>query len=443
MRIQLSDHFTYKRLLRFVTPSIVMMLCTSVYSIVDGLFVSNFVGKTPFAAVNLIFPILMAISTVGFMLGTGGSAIVSMTLGTGQREKANQYFSMLVYAGIVLSIVLSVLGFIFMPAIAAALGAEGELLEYTILYGRILVAGQTAFILQNMFQSFFPVAEKPTLSLKISIAAGLTNFALDALFIIVFQWGLAGAAAATVMGQVVGGIVPLVYFFRKNSSLLRLTKTRFEGIIFFKACTNGSSEMLTNLSTSLVNVLYNLQLMKLAGENGIAAYGVIMYIYFIFAAIFIGYSIGGSPVISYHYGAGNYGELKNLFKMSLTIIGVAGVTLTALAEVLALPLTKIYVSYDAELLEMTCRGFRLYALAFLFGGFNAFGSSFFTALGDGLVSAAISFLRTLVFQVSVILILPSFLGLDGVWLAIGVAEILALGVTITFFAAKRKKYQYI
>lgn len=443
MKIQLSDHFTYKRLLRFVTPSIVMMLCTSLYSIVDGLFVSNFVGKTPFAAVNLIFPILTAISTVGFMLGTGGSAIVSMTLGTGQREKANQYFSMLVYAGIVLSIILSVPGFIFMPTIAAALGAEGELLEYTILYGRILVAGQTAFILQNMFQSFFPVAEKPTLSLKISVAAGLTNFALDALFIIVFQWGLAGAAAATVMGQIVGGVVPLIYFLRKNNSLLRLTKTRFDGRVFLKACTNGFSEMLTNLSTSLVNVLYNLQLMKIAGENGIAAYGVIMYIYFIFAAIFIGYSIGGSPVISYHYGAGNHGELKNLFKMSLTIIGVAGVVLTVLAEALALPLTRIYVSYDAELLEMTCHGFRLYALAFLFGGFNAFGSSFFTALGDGLVSAAISFLRTLVFQVAVIMILPSILGLDGVWLAIGAAEILSLGVTVTFFVVKRKKYHYM
>lgn len=443
MKIQLSDHFTYKRLLRFVTPSIVMMLCTSLYSIVDGLFVSNFVGKTPFAAVNLIFPILTAISTVGFMLGTGGSAIVSMTLGTGQREKANRYFSMLVYAGIVLSIILSVPGFIFMPAIAAALGAEGELLEYTILYGRILVAGQTAFILQNMFQSFFPVAEKPTLSLKISVAAGLTNFALDALFIIVFQWGLAGAAAATVMGQIVGGVVPLIYFLRKNNSLLRLTKTRFDGRVFLKACTNGFSEMLTNLSTSLVNVLYNLQLMKIAGENGIAAYGVIMYIYFIFAAIFIGYSIGGSPVISYHYGAGNHGELKNLFKMSLTIIGIAGVVLTVLAEALALPLTRIYVSYDAELLEMTCHGFRLYALAFLFGGFNAFGSSFFTALGDGLVSAAISFLRTLVFQVAVIMILPSILGLDGVWLAIGAAEILSLGVTVTFFVVKRKKYHYV
>lgn len=442
MRIQLSDHFTYKKLLRFVAPSIVMMLCTSLYSIVDGLFVSNFVGKTPFAAVNLIFPILMAMSTVGFMLGTGGSAIVSMTLGTGQREKANQYFSMLVYAGILLSVLLSILGFLFMPSIAAALGAEGELLKYTILYGRILVSGQTAFILQNMFQSFFPVAEKPELSLKISIAAGLTNFALDALFIIVFKWGLAGAAAASVMGQVVGGIVPLIYFLRKNNSLLRLTKTKFEGRILLKACTNGSSEMLTNLSTSLVNVLYNLQLMRLAGENGIAAYGVIMYIYFIFAAIFIGYSIGGSPVISYHYGAGNRGELKNLFKMSLSIIGAAGIVLTILAEVLALPLTKIYVSYDAELLAMTCRGFRLYSLAFLFSGFNSFGSSFFTALGDGAVSAAISFLRTLVFQVAVILVLPALLGLDGVWLAIGVAEILALGVTIAFFVTKRKKYGY-
>lgn len=442
MRIQLSDHFTYQKLLRFVAPSIVMMICTSVYSIVDGLFVSNFVGKTAFAAVNLIFPVLMAMSTVGFMLGTGGSAIVSMTLGTGQREKANRYFSMLIYAGIVLSIALSVFGFLFMPAIGSALGAKGALLENTVLYGRILIAGQTAFILQNMFQSFFPVAEKPELSLKISVAAGLTNFALDALFIIIFKWGLAGAAAATVMGQVVGGILPLFYFSRRNSSLLRLTKAGFEGRILLKACTNGSSEMLTNLSTSLVNMLYNLQLMKIAGENGLAAYGVIMYIYFIFASIFIGYSIGGSPVISYHYGAGHSKELKNLFKMSLSIIGTAGIVLTALAQVLALPLTKIYVGYDAELLQMTCRGFRLYSLAFLFGGFNSFGSSFFTALGDGAVSAAISCLRTLVFQVAVILLLPSLLGLDGVWLAIGAAEVLALGVTAAFLVAKRKKYRY-
>lgn len=442
MRIQLSDHFTYQKLLRFVAPSIVMMICTSVYSIVDGLFVSNFVGKTAFAAVNLIFPVLMAMSTVGFMLGTGGSAIVSMTLGTGQREKANRYFSMLIYAGIVLNIALSVFGFLFMPAIGSALGAKGALLENTVLYGRILIAGQTAFILQNMFQSFFPVAEKPELSLKISVAAGLTNFALDALFIIIFKWGLAGAAAATVMGQVVGGILPLFYFSRRNSSLLRLTKAGFEGRILLKACTNGSSEMLTNLSTSLVNMLYNLQLMKIAGENGLAAYGVIMYIYFIFASIFIGYSIGGSPVISYHYGAGHRKELKNLFKMSLSIIGTAGIVLTALAQILALPLTKIYVGYDAELLQMTCRGFRLYSLAFLFGGFNSFGSSFFTALGDGAVSAAISCLRTLVFQVAVILLLPSLLGLDGVWLAIGAAEVLALGVTAAFLVAKRKKYRY-
>lgn len=442
MRIQLSDHFTYQKLLRFVAPSIVMMICTSVYSIVDGLFVSNFVGKTAFAAVNLIFPVLMAMSTVGFMLGTGGSAIVSMTLGTGQSEKANRYFSMLIYAGIVFSIALSVFGFLFMPAIGSALGAKGALLENTVLYGRILIAGQTAFILQNMFQSFFPVAEKPELSLKISVAAGLTNFALDALFIIIFKWGLAGAAAATVMGQVVGGILPLFYFSRRNSSLLRLTKTGFEGRILLKACTNGSSEMLTNLSTSLVNMLYNLQLMKIAGENGLAAYGVIMYIYFIFASIFIGYSIGGSPVISYHYGAGHSKELKNLFKMSLSVIGTAGIVLTALAQVLALPLTKIYVGYDAELLQMTCRGFRLYSLAFLFGGFNSFGSSFFTALGDGAVSAAISCLRTLVFQVAVILLLPSLLGLDGVWLAIGAAEVLALGVTAAFLVAKRKKYRY-
>lgn len=442
MRIQLSDHFTYKKLLRYTTPSIIMMLFTSIYSIVDGLFVSNFVGKTPFAALNLIYPILMALSTVGFMLGTGGAAIVSIALGAGQLEKANQYFSMMIYTGIFLGVALSIPGFLFMPQIGTALGAQGELLEYLVLYGRILVAGQTAFILQIMFQSFAPVAEKPALSLKTSIASGLINFALDALFIIVFQWGLAGAALATVAGQLVGSVTPLLYFSRKNSSLLRLTKARFESAILLKACTNGSSELLTNLSSSLVNVLYNFQLMRIAGENGVAAYGVIMYIYFIFTAVFIGYSLGSSPLVSYHYGAGNHGELKNLLHMSLVLIGIGGTVLTALAELLALPLTKTYVSYDAELLAMTCRGFRLYSLSFLFGGFNAFGSSFFTALGDGAVSAAISFLRTLVFQTAVILFLPFLLGLDGVWLAIGLAELLALGVTTAFFLTKKKKYRY-
>lgn len=442
MRIQLSDHFTYKRLLQFVISPILMMICTSLYGIVDGVFVSNYVGKTPFAAVNLILPVCMALGTMGTMIGTGGSAIVSQVLGEGKKEEADKYFSLLVYFSIILSVVLSVIGFISARSIAVALDAKGELLKNCVVYSRILFISLPAFILQNVFQSFFVTAEKPALSLKISILAGVTNIALDYLFIAVFHWGLAGAAIATGIGQVVGGFVPLFYFARKNGSLLQLTKTKFNGKVLLKTFGNGSSEMVTNLSTSVVNILYNIQLIKLAGENGIAAYGIIMYVNFIFMAIYFGYSIGSAPIIGYHYGAANYNELKNLFRKSIFLMGGAGVVLTVLAEILTVPLVTIFASYDAKLFAMTVRGFRLYSLAFTVMGINVWGSSFFTALGNGVISAAISFLRTLVFQIAVVLILPIFLGIDGIWLAIVAAELLALIFTIIFFITKRKKYHY-
>lgn len=442
MRIQLSDHFTYKKLLRFVISPILMMICTSLYSIVNGFFVSNYVGKTPFAAVNLIMPVCMALGTIGTMIGTGGSALVSMTLGEGKQKDANRYFSMLVLFAIIMSILLSIIGFIFARPIAIALGATEELLENCVIYSRILFIALTAFVLQNMFQSFFVTAEKPSLSLKISVLAGVTNVVLDFFFIAVFQWGLAGAAIATGLGQVVGGFIPLIYFARKNDSLLQLVKTRLEGKVLKKTFGNGASEMVTNLSTSLVNILYNFQLMKLAGENGVAAYGIIMYVNFIFMAIFFGYSIGSAPIISYHYGAANHDELKNVFRKSITLMSSTGVLLAILAELLTVPLVTIFASYDAELFAMTCHGFRLYSLAFAIMGINVWGSAFFTALGNGIVSATISFLRTLVFQIVVILILPMLLGIDGIWLAIVVAELLALIFTIGFFGWNRKKYHY-
>lgn len=442
MRIQLSDHFSYKRLIRFVLSPILMMIFTSLYSIVDGFFVSNFVGKTPFAALNLIFPVSMAIGTIGFMIGTGGSAIVSKTLGEGKQQLANEYFSLLIYAAAVIAILLSVIGFVFTPQISRALGADGELLDNCIIYGRILFAAEAAFILQNIFQNFFITAERPDLSLKVSVAAGLTNAFLDFLFIAVFQWGLAGAALATALGQVAGSVIPLIYFSRKNNSLLRLTRTRFDKHILIKTCLNGSSEMVSNLSASLVNILYNFQLMNLAGEDGVAAYGVIMYVNFIFTAVFIGYSIGSAPVAGFHYGAGNKDELKNLFHKSLVLMGAAGIILTLAAELFSSPLVKIFVSYDAELFAMTVRGFRLYSLAFPIMGINIWGSGFFTALGNGAVSAAISFLRTFLFQVAVVLILPLLLGIDGIWLSIVAAELLALMVTSAFLFGKRKHYGY-
>lgn len=443
MAIQLSDHFTYRRLLRFVLPSIVMMIFTSVYSVVDGLFVSNYVGKTQFAAVNLIMPFLMILGAVGFMIGTGGSALVAKTLGEGDKERANRYFSFLVYTTLISGIVLAVLGIAFMRPIAALLGAEGEMLDYCVVYGSIILIALPAFMLQNTFQSFLITAEKPQIGLVITVIAGVTNIILDAVFIAVFNFGVAGAAVATAISQCVGGIVPLIYFLRKNKSLLRLTKAKFEGKILWKACTNGSSEFLTNISTSVVNMLYNAQLMSIAGENGVAAYGVIMYVNFIFIAIFIGYSLGSAPIIGYHHGAENYGELKGMFKKSLILVGSAGVVLAALAVVLSAPLSKLFVGYDQELFEMTSRGFRMYAVSFVMCGFSIFGSSFFTALNNGIVSAAISFLRTLVFQILAVLILPMLLGIDGIWLAISAAELLALIVTVIFFITMRKKYRYV
>ena len=442
MRIQLSEHFTYSKLLRFTLPSIVMMIFTSIYGVVDGVFVSNFVGKTPFAAVNLIMPLLIILGALGFMIGTGGTAIVAKTLGEGKPELANQYFSLLVYTGLIGGTAVGVLGIVFVRPVAAALGAEGQMLEDCVLYSRIILAANPFFILQNIFQSFFVTAEKPKLGLYVTVGAGVTNIVLDALLVAVFPMGLAGAAAATALSQTVGGLVPVFYFLRKNDSLLRLTKTKLYGKILLKTCTNGSSELMSNISASVVTILYNLQLMRLAGEDGIAAYGAIMYVAFIFAAIFIGYAVGSAPIISFHYGAENTEELKSLLRKSVVLAAGAGAAMALLATLASAPLSKIFVGYDQDLYQMTVHGFRLFAFSFLLSGFNIFGSSFFTALNNGLISALISFLRTLIFQCASVLILPIFLGLDGVWLSIAAAEAAAFAVTLICLAANRRTYQY-
>lgn len=442
MKIQLSDHFTYKRLLRFVMPSVMMIICTSVYGIVDGFFVSNYVGKTPFAAINLIMPLLMGLGTIGFMIGAGGSAIVSKTMGEGKEELANQYFSMLVWVALGLGTILSVLVFILIRPITLAFGAEGELLENCVVYGRILLCVMPAFILQFVFQSFFITAEKPGLNLQIQLAAGVANGILDYLFIVVFSWGLAGAALATAAGQVIGGVVPVFYFIRKNDSRLRLARARFEKGILAKALANGSSEMVTNLSVSIVSILYNFKLMMAAGEDGVAAYGIIMYVNIVFMAIFLGYAIGSAPVVGFHYGAGNHDELRNMFRKSIVLMAGAGIVMFGIAELTAVPLVMIFAGYDEGLMELTVHGFRLYALSFLMMGVNVWASAFFTALGNGVVSAAISFCRTLVFQVIVIFILPLILGMDGIWLGVGAAELLALGVSIVFLVGEKKRYRY-
>lgn len=442
MKIQLSDHFDYRKLLRFTLPSIVMMIFTSIYGVVDGFFVSNFVGKTPFAAVNFIMPFLMILGAVGFMFGTGGSALIAITMGTGDKERANRLFSLFVYVSAVCGVVIGVLGIVLIRPVAALLGAEGVLLDNCVLYGRVILIALPAFILQYEFQSFFITAEKPQLGLAVTVAAGMTNIILDGLFVGFLRWGLAGAAAATAFSQAVGGIIPLVYFSRPNTSLLRLTGTRFDGRALLKVCINGSSELMANISMSVVGMLYNLQLMKYAGEDGVAAYGVLMYVSMIFFAAFIGYSVGAAPVVSYHYGAGNQEELKGLLKRSLVLIGVFSVGMLGLGEGMARPLSLIFVGYDAELLELTLKGFFVYSFSFLFAGIAVYGSSFFTALGNGLVSALISFLRTLVFQVAAVLLFPLVWGIEGIWISIVAAELMAAVVTIMFLAGMRGKYHY-
>ncbi len=442
MDIRLSDHFTYKRLLRFTLPSITMMVFSSIYGVVDGFFVSNYVGKTPFAAVNFIYPVLMILGTIGFMFGTGGSALVAKTLGEGKKEQANRYFSMFIYIAAALGILLVVLGLLLLRPLAELLGASGEMLENCVRYGRIIVVALPAFILQMAFQSFLITAELPQLGLWVTVAAGVTNMALDGLFVAVFRWGLEGAAAATAMSQVVGGIIPLCYFFRPRKGLLRLTRFSFDGPALLRGCLNGSSELMTNISMSLVSMLYNTQLIRYAGEDGVAAYGVLMYVNMIFLAAFIGYSAGSAPVVSYHYGAGNHEELHGLLKRSLVLIGIFSVSMLALGEVLAGPLSRLFVGYDAELLALTARGFLIFSFSFLFTGMSIFGSSFFTALNDGLTSALISFLRTLVFQTAAVMILPVFLDVDGLWLSIVVAEMVSFVITLLFLALKRKKYHY-
>ena len=443
MQIQLSDHFTYKKLFRYVLPSILMMLFTSTYSVVDGFFVSNFVGKTAFAAVNLIMPLLLGVSSVGFMLGTGGSAIVSMTLGQGKKDMANRYFSMIVYATFVLGCLFATAGFTLCPIVARSLGATGELLGFSVTYGRILFAAIPFYMMQTMFQSFFVVAEKPKYNLKVTVAAGLTNIVLDYVLIKVLGWGIQGAAWATAVSYLVGSIVPLIYFFRQhNSSPLRLGATGWYGRIFVKTCTNGSSEMVSNLSASVVGFLYNLQLMKYAGEDGVAAYGVLMYAGFIFVAIFIGYSIGSSPIVSYHYGAGNKTELHNMFRKGLTLMTVGGLVLVGLGELAARPVVALFTSYDVALMEMTVFAARICTLSFVFAAVNIWGSGFFTALNNGLVSALISFLRILVFQVTTILLLPLLFGLNGVWFSMVTADFLATVVTVMFLVRLRRRYGY-
>ncbi len=442
MKISISDHFTYKKLLLFTLPSICMMVFSSIYGVVDGFFVSNFAGEVPFTAVNFIMPFLMMLGAVGFMFGTGGSALVAKTLGEGDSEKANNIFSLVVFVSMICGVVLSIAGCFFIRPVASLLGAKGEVLENCVVYGRIILAALPAFVLQMEFQSLMVTAEKPKLGLAVTVAAGCTNIVLDALLVGVCKGGLIGAALATALSQVVGGVVPVIYFLRPNTSLLRLKRTSFDGKALIKTCTNGSSELMSNISMSLVGMLYNVQLYKYAGDYGVAAYGVIMYVGFIFISAFIGFSVGIAPIVGFNFGAGNKSELKGIFKKSLFIICIGAVSMVSICYAFSTPLSKLFVGYNQELLKLTCDAFDIYALVFLLSGFAIFSSGFFTALNDGLTSAIISFLRTVLFQIAAVLLLPLVWGIDGIWWSVVVADVMAVAVSAAFIFVKRKKYGY-
>ena len=442
-KIQLSDHFTYGKLLRFTLPSIVMMVFTSIYSVVDGFFISNFAGKTAFAALNLIWPFLMILGGMGFMIGTGGTALVSRYLGAGQKERARRYFSMLVEFTVVLGLILTAIGLIFMEPIARFLGATEEMIPDCVLYGRIVIAFNVAFMFQNVFQSFLIAAEKPRLGLVATVSAGVTNMILDALLVGVFRWGLAGAALATGLSQTVGAVIPMVFFLnRENGSALHFSFTPMEAHPLLQACGNGASELMSNISGSIAAMVYNFQLLKFLGEDGVSAYGVIMYVGFIFVAIFVGYSIGSAPIISFHFGAENREELKNMFRKSYLLMAVWGIAMALAAYLLAGPLAKLFVGYDRQLCELTVHAMRLHCLAFLFTGANIFTSSLFTALNDGTVSAAVSFARSMVLQIATVLLLPGLMGPDGLWLAALATDTCALVIDICVLGGNRKKYGY-
>ena len=442
--IKLSDHFKFSTLIRFTLPSIAMMVFTSIYGVVDGFFVSNFVGEVEFTAVNFIMPFIMMLGGIGFMFGTGGCALIAKTMGEGDGEKAKRQFSLVVYTSALVATLLAIIGIIFLPKVASLLGATGAMLENCVTYGRVVLIALPALFYQFEFQSFFVAAERPKLGLITMLAAGITNMVLDALFMAVFGWGIVGAAMATALSQCVAGIIPLFYFATTKTSVLRLVPLHFDGKALLYTCTNGSSELLSNISMSLVGMLYNAQLLRYAGEQGVSAYGVLMYVNFVFLSVFIGFSVGSAPLISYHYGAQNHAELKNLFKKSTLFILGTSILMLCAAELLCTPLSALFVGYNEELLAITVRGFRIFSFSFLFAGLAIYGSSFFTALNNGAISALISFLRTLVFQVLAVLLLPLVMPvpLDGIWLSVVVAEFVAAALSGILMLALRRKYRY-
>lgn len=438
--INLKEHFDSRKIIKFTLPTIIMTLFTSIYGIVDGIFVSNIINSNAFASINLIMPFTLILGSIGFMFGTGGSALVSKILGENESKKAKEYFSVLIYSLIIIGVIISIISFIFMKPIATFLGAKDELLEMSMLYGKILMFSLPFLFLQNCFQSFMIVAERPKIGLVISLISGISNMILDYIFIYLFKFGIIGAGGATAISQFIGGIIPLVYFGRKNTTTLKLVKTKLLIKPIINTCYNGLSEMVSNISYSIVNILFNLQIMKYIGVNGIVAYGIINYVSFIFISVYLGFSTGAIPIISYHYGAKNKDEIKNLLKIGVRILFVVSIILTLIAEIFSKIFASIFVAYDTELLKLSTTAFRLFSVSYLISWFNLYVSSFFTALNDGRTSAVISFSRAFVGQIIMILVLPILFGINGLWLAATFSEIISLFISLIFLIKYKDKY---
>ena len=448
MKIRLSDHFTFKKLLKAALAPMLMMVFTSLYTIVDGVCISNFCGKESFAGVNLIFPIIMIVGGLGFMLGTGGSALVGKLLGEKKDLEARQTFTMTIIFTILIGLTITIAGVLLIETLVYAMTsvATGDIsqkmIDEAILYGRLLMAGQVFFMLQNVFQSFFIVDEKPVLGFVFILIGGLTNIVLDILFIGVCKWGIIGAAAATICGYLSGSLGPIIYFLIRKNDYIHFERTKLKLKPLIKICFNGSSEFVNNISSSIVSIVFNMQLLHYFGEDGINAYGIIMYLAFVFTAIFLGYSSAVAPIESYNYGAQNNKELKNVLIKSLIITSILSVSMFIISFTLAEPFSFIFANGSDTLLKITTNGMRIYSIAFLFIGLSIYISTFFTALNNGLISALIAFLRTLVFQIVFVFVFPLFLGKYGIFFAILAAEIMSILLAITFLLIYKKKYRY-
>ena len=440
--VDMSAHFTTLQLLKYAAPSMAMMVFTSIYGVVDGFFVSNFAGSTAFAAVNFIMPFIMILCSVGFMVGTGGSALIASAAGEGDVPRANSYFCKLVTFTFMVGIVVAVFGFFFARPLAQLMGATGIMLDLSEIYARISMISLPFYMLQCLFQAFFNTAGKPKVGFVVTLCAGCTNIVLDIVFVGILGFGVEGAAAATVCSEFIGGGVSLIYFTRKNPTPYTYRPVLPNPRLIGRTCINGSSEMVANIAMSLVGMVYNIQLLRLLGENGVSAYGVIMYVSLLFSAIFIGYEIACSPLMSFQNGAGNTCEKRSLFKKSMLIISVASVILFVIGESCAYPIAYIFTGYNQDLCDLTVMAFRMYACSFLFMGIAMYGSAFFTSLENGLISAIISFVRTLVCELGAVIILPYLFGAQAIWLSFVVAEIVAALLSGLLIVAFSRKYGF-